>query len=153
MRKFHYDENSAVISGENFHERSIMRAGAAARLDALQSHRSAGRRRRYAIRQHVCGLRRARRPRMKTYLEGLTATHDGAPIFGPGTPKAVHPVVIRHPESGRKALYVNTDFTAYINDLPRLEGDRLLRFLIDHATNPQWIVRFRWRAHSIAFWG
>ena len=91
-------------------------------------------------------------PKMKTYLEGLTATHDGTRIFGPGTPVSVHPVVVRHPESGRKALYVNTDFTSHINDLPRLEADRLLAFLVDHCVNPQWTVRFRWHAHSIAFW-
>jgi taurine dioxygenase len=36
--------------------------------------------------------------------------------------------------------------------LPRLEADRLLTFLIDHCVNPQWTVRFRWQAHSIAFW-
>jgi taurine dioxygenase len=151
VRKFHYDENSAVISGENFHSDQSC-APVPPLGSMLYNHTvppDGGGDTQFAS---MYAAYDALSPRMKTYLEGLTATHDGAPIFGPGTPKAVHPVVIRHPESGRKALYVNTDFTAYINDLPRLEGDRLLRFLIDHCTNPQWIVRFRWRAHSIAFW-
>ena len=41
-------------------------------------------------------------PRMKAYLEGVTATHDGTRVFGPGTPVSVHPVVIHHPESRRR---------------------------------------------------
>ena len=73
-------------------------------------------------------------------------------IFGPGTPVSVHPVVIRHPESGRKALYVSEDFTSHINGLPRLESKRILEFLIEHAVNAQWTCRFRWQPHSIAFW-
>ena len=91
-------------------------------------------------------------PRMKSYLEGLTATHDGTRVFGPGTPVSVHPVIIRHPESGKKVIFVNTDFTAKINELPRLEGERVLQFLIDHCNKPEWTCRFRWRSHSIAFW-
>ena len=35
---------------------------------------------------------------------------------------------------------------------PALEGERVLRFLIDHCNKPEWTCRFRWRAHSIAFW-
>jgi taurine dioxygenase len=42
--------------------------------------------------------------RMKAFLFGLTATHDGARAFGPGTPKSSHPVIIRHPESGRRGI-------------------------------------------------
>jgi taurine dioxygenase len=90
--------------------------------------------------------------RMKTYLSGLTATHDGTRVFGPGTPVSVHPVIIKHPVTGKKVIYVNTDFTSKINELPALEGERVLRFLIDHCNKPEWTCRFRWRAHSIAFW-
>jgi taurine dioxygenase len=90
--------------------------------------------------------------KMKTYLDGLTATHDGTRVFGPGTPVSVHPVIVKHPVSGRKVIFVNTDFTAKINDVPRLESERLLQFLIDHCNKPEWTCRFRWRPHSIAFW-
>jgi len=90
--------------------------------------------------------------RMKTYLEGLTAIHDGVPVFGEGTPKAVHPVVVRHPVSGRKLLYVNASFTTRIVELSKKESDAVLPFLIDHCSTPEWTYRFRWRPHSIAFW-
>ncbi len=151
VRKFHYDEHSQLISGENFHSDQSC-APMPPLGSMLYNHTvppDGGGDTQFAS---MYAAYDALSPRMKTYLEGLTATHDGTRVFGPGTPSAVHPVVVRHPESGRKALYVNTDFTAHINDLPRLEADRLLQFLVDHCVNPQWTVRFRWRAHSIAFW-
>jgi taurine dioxygenase len=151
VRKFHYDENSQVISGENFHSDQSC-APMPPLGTILYNHTvppDGGGDTQFAS---MYAAYDALSPRMKIYLEGLTATHDGTRVFGPGTPASIHPVVVRHPESGRKALYVNTDFTAHINDLPRLEADRLLTFLIDHCVNPQWTVRFRWQAHSIAFW-
>jgi taurine dioxygenase len=89
---------------------------------------------------------------MKAFLEGLTATHDGVKVFGVGTPIAVHPVIIRHPESKRKLIYVNSSFTTKINELPARESVAVLRILFDHIVQPEWTFRFRWRAHSIAFW-
>jgi taurine dioxygenase len=151
VRKFHYDEHSELISGENFHSDQSC-APMPPLGTMLYNHTvppDGGGDTQFAS---MYSAYDALSPRMKVYLEGLTATHDGTRIFGPGTPVSVHPVVVRHAESGRKALYVNTDFTAHINELPRLEADRLLHFLVDHCTNPQWTVRFRWHAHSIAFW-
>jgi taurine dioxygenase len=151
VRKFHYDETSAVISGENFH--SDQSCGAIPPLASILYNHTVppdgGGDTQFAS---MYAAYEALSPRMKVYLAGLTATHDGTRVFGPGTPISVHPVVTLHPESGKKTIYVNTDFTSHINELPRLEGDRVLRFLIDHCANPQWTVRFRWRAHSIAFW-
>jgi taurine dioxygenase len=49
-------------------------------------------------------------------------------------------------------IYVNTDFTSHINELPRAEGDRILQFLYEHCGRDEWVFRFRWRPHSIAFW-
>ena len=95
---------------------------------------------------------------MKAYLGGLTATHDGARVFGaispPGSvfPVSTHPVIRTHPVSGRNALFVNKQFTAKIDGLPGDEGDYLLRFLVQHAQRPEFQCRFRWRPHSIAFW-
>ena len=97
-------------------------------------------------------------PRLKVYLDGLTATHDAVRVFGaiapPGTvfPRASHPVVRTHPVSGRKALFVNKQFTAKIDGLPGDEGEALLAFLVRHAQRPEFQCRFRWRPHSIAFW-
>ena len=90
--------------------------------------------------------------RMKTHLEGLTALHDGTRVFGEGTPKSNHPVIARHPESGRKLIYVNCEFTTRINDVPEEESAALLSYLIDHCARPEWSYRFRWQPHSIAFW-
>jgi taurine dioxygenase len=94
-------------------------------------------------------------PSMKTYLEGKTATHDGARGFDKKAdvyPVSVHPVVIRHPESGRKALFVNREFTSHINEVSAGESRGVLEFLYDHIARPHWNMRFRWTPHSIAFW-
>jgi taurine dioxygenase len=94
-------------------------------------------------------------PSMKTYLEGKTATHDGARGFDKKAdvyPVSVHPIVIRHPESGRKALFVNREFTSHINEVSAGESRGVLEFLYDHIARPHWNMRFRWTPHSIAFW-
>lgn len=90
--------------------------------------------------------------RMKVHLDGLTAVHEGKHLFGEGTPDAVHPVVARHPESGRKLLFVNPGFTIRINDIPPEESDALLKYLFEHCLRPEWTTRFKWEPHSIAFW-
>jgi taurine dioxygenase len=90
--------------------------------------------------------------RMKAFLEGLTAYHDGVKVFGEETPSATHPVVVRHPETGRKLIYVNRAFTTHINGIPEGESDAILGFLFDHCARPEWTIRFRWQPHSIAFW-
>ena len=92
---------------------------------------------------------------MKAYLEGKTATHDGSRVFDKNAdvyPVAVHPVVIRHPESGRKVLFVNREFTSHINEVPAAESRGVLEFLYDHIARPHWSMRFHWSANAIAFW-
>lgn len=103
-------------------------------------------------------------PRLKTCLQGLTAFHDGGPFYrrhnamlgiaetGRIYPSANHPVVRTHPVTGRKALYVNRGFTTRINELPEEEGRAILNFLFEHSTRPEFQLRFRWRANSVAFW-
>ncbi len=101
--------------------------------------------------------------RMKTYLQGLTALHDGESVyrglyanFGvkdkDAYPHAEHPVVRTHPVTGRKALYVNRGFTRRILGLPRDESEGILNYLYQHMENPLFQCRFRWRANSVAFW-
>lgn len=102
--------------------------------------------------------------RMKDYLQGLTARHDGEQQYrgryadkgvndaGKAYPWADHPVVRTHPETGRKCLFVNPIFTTRINGLPRNESDAILRLLHDHCASADFQVRFRWRPHSVAFW-
>ena len=101
--------------------------------------------------------------RMKQYLDGLTAVHDGEPVYRglyanygvadkPSYPRAEHPVVRTHPVTGRKALYVNRGFTRHIVGIPRDESEGILRYLYEHMENPLFQCRFRWRANSVAFW-
>src|SRR6266567_4311804 len=65
---------------------------------------------------------------------------------------AVHPVVVRHPGSGRKALYVNAAFTVRIDGWTDEESQPFLRYLYQHAARPEFSYRFQWREGSIAFW-
>ncbi|TFH47553.1 MAG: TauD/TfdA family dioxygenase [Lysobacterales bacterium] len=107
---------------------------------------------------------------MKTVLEGLRAVHSSRHVFGAeryskdtdvggrlgnselATQDSVHPVVIRHPETGRKALYVNRTFTLRFDGWTVEESAPLLEFLYTHASRPEFTCRIRWRRHSMAFW-
>lgn len=102
-------------------------------------------------------------PRMQTYLDGLTAIHDGEDVYRglyanygvadkPSYPRAEHPVVRTHPVTGRKALYVNRGFTRRIVGIPRDESEGVLRYLYEHMENPLFQCRFRWKENSVAFW-
>jgi taurine dioxygenase len=151
VRKFHYDETSTKISGENFHSDQSC-APIPPMASMLYNHTVPPDGGGDTMFASMYAAYDALSPRMKTYLEGLTAVHDGTRVFGPGTPSATHPIIARHPETGRKLIFVNTDFTREIVELPRQEGDRILAFLYEHCGRAEWSCRFRWRAHSIAFW-
>jgi taurine dioxygenase len=63
-----------------------------------------------------------------------------------------HPVVRTHPETGRKALYVNVGHTAHFKDMTEEESAPLLNYLFQHQTRPEFTCRFSWRPGSVAFW-
>ena len=65
---------------------------------------------------------------------------------------AEHPAVRTHPETGRKALYVNYAHTTCFKGMTEEESAGLLRFLFSHQTKADLTCRFRWRVGSLAFW-
>ncbi len=88
---------------------------------------------------------------MKELCEGLSAIHNAAP-HDRAEKMAIHPVVRRHPVTGRKSLFVNEHFTRRIVELSRAESDVLLAHLTRHATQPRFTIRYRWQAGTIAMW-
>jgi taurine dioxygenase len=106
---------------------------------------------------------------LKRTLEQLRAVHSSRHVFGAASEyvknagdrlgntdaaaqDASHPVVMRHPETGRKTLYVNPGFTLHFEGWTAAESKPLLDFLYAHAARPEFQTRFRWREGSIAFW-
>jgi taurine dioxygenase len=107
---------------------------------------------------------------LKRTLRGLRAVHSSRHVFGvkaqqttpdrqdrllnpkSATQDAVHPVVIRHPDTGRPTLYVNAAFTTHFESWTEKESKPLLDFLYQHALRPEFQTRFKWEEGSIAFW-
>ncbi|SCK56141.1 taurine dioxygenase [Streptomyces sp. WMMB 714] len=101
---------------------------------------------------------------VKARIDGAWAVHDFIPgfarFYGPEKliplqeefPPVQHPVVRRHPGTGRRMLFVNTSFTTHIVGMEREESDRLLSYLVRQAHVPEYQVRFRWQAGDVAFW-
>jgi taurine dioxygenase len=99
---------------------------------------------------------------MKRFLSGLTAIHDGAlPYVGAyksvppdgGYPRNEHPVVVKHPETGKPVLYVNSGFTSRIKGLSQKESKALLDFLFQHiATTPKLTARVNWQPNTLTLW-
>jgi alpha-ketoglutarate-dependent taurine dioxygenase len=107
-------------------------------------------------------------PTMREFCGTLTAVHDARYAFsstlaeiGHGswdgeevtelTPVA-HPVVCTHPETGARSLFVNPMFTSHIVELAPAESDVLLAYLYRHSTQPEFTVRYHWRAGDVAMW-
>ena len=98
---------------------------------------------------------------VKRLLEPLTAVHDGAHYYagryeGPSRdeeyPRAEHPVVCRHPVTGRRLLFVNRMFTTHVPALKPAESVAVLEMLYRHIETPEFQCRFTWQAGSVAFW-
>ena len=108
-------------------------------------------------------------PKMQEIVSSLTAVHDivaSMPVdfmeqsWAPKqleslhkkTPPIEHPVVRTHPETGKKMLFVNANFTSHIKELSRSESAALLTYLYEHIAKPENVCRFNWQTHSLAFW-
>jgi taurine dioxygenase len=104
-------------------------------------------------------------PGMKKLLDGLYAVNSSARGDASRTREdrlaatanravllAEHPVVRTHPETGRKALYVNWGHTQKLRDFTDQESAPILAFLFEHLTRPEFTCRFRWQPGSLALW-
>ncbi len=109
-------------------------------------------------------------PGLKATLEGLNAVHSAGREYSAKGHSAqkrqsmsvveaegavgeyVHPVVLVHPETGRKALYVNPAFTMRFDGWTKRESRPLLDFLFDHCRFEGFTCRFAWTPGSVAFW-
>lgn len=106
-------------------------------------------------------------PSMQQLLAPLNAVHDfrvaasGSGSYAAsdvdtndfdGSNRAEHPVVITHPETSRKALFVNPGFTSHLSGFERDESSALLDFLYRHITAAQFVYRHRWRAGDLVIW-
>jgi taurine dioxygenase len=100
---------------------------------------------------------------MRRLLDGLVAVNSSAKADVTRTREdrvkeyskhyeAEHPAVRTHPETGRKALYVNFGHTVRFKDMTEEESAPLLRFLFEHQVKPEFTCRFQWRVGSLAFW-
>ena len=67
-------------------------------------------------------------------------------------PECEHPIIITHPETGRKALFVNIGRTHRFAGMTEEESRPLLDYLITHSHKPEFTCRFRWRNGSVAIW-
>jgi taurine dioxygenase len=103
-------------------------------------------------------------PPMQSLLTGLTARHESEHVYrgrysDRGVddhdriyPATVHPVIRTHPETGRKAVYVNRTFTTRIVELSDAESDAVLKLLFEHCEHVDFQIRFRWQRNDVAFW-
>jgi taurine dioxygenase len=96
----------------------------------------------------------------KDKIENLTATHRWGWNTEGATPKltkeqqethpdVVHPVVRRHPKTGRRILYINPGYVMRINELEQSESDDLLALLFEHALNPKYQYRHKWKVNML----
>ncbi len=107
---------------------------------------------------------------MKKLVSGLRAYHSDRKVAGPAANMnahratkvredsdwretvSLHPVVVTHPETGKKLLYVNHSYTMGFEGMTEDESRPLLNYLLDHGHRPEFTCRFRWEKGSVAFW-
>lgn len=105
---------------------------------------------------------------MRQLLDTLVAVHDfrhgfreslaepgGEERLAPAlaaNPPVRHPLIRTHPESGRRAIYVNPLFTTHVEGLTRHESDAILNFLYRHIVTEEFSVRLSWQPDTVAVW-
>jgi taurine dioxygenase len=116
----------------------------------------------------MCAAYEGLSDRMRQQLDGLEAVHDFQNFRRLFTrsdedqarlrqmeqlyPNPTHPVVRTHPVTGKKAIYVNPQFTLYIKGMNEDESRSLLHLLFEQTKVPEYQFRLRWKPGTIAFW-
>ena len=112
------------------------------------------------------GAYEALSPEMKERLAPLQAVHSFVASYERNyirarklsaqemadNPDVCHPVVRTHPETGRKALFVDPDSVKHIEGMDRDESDDLLRALFAHVEDPRFVYRHKWRQGDLVVW-
>jgi len=103
-------------------------------------------------------------PETKRRIEGLRAVHSLLYRYGDKTgsadmakralefPPASHPLVIAHPATGRKHLYLSEGYTTHIEGLPKDESDALVAELCEHVVRPEFLYRHSWSPGDLVIW-
>ena len=101
---------------------------------------------------------------MQNFLNGLRASHESEHFYRnryekqdqldpkKKYPSAIHPIVRTHPETKKKALYINKFFTTRIEGLSKQESKLILEFLFNHCEKTDFQIRYRWNKNDMAFW-
>jgi len=88
---------------------------------------------------------------LNAYDYDRAATKRGTEL-AEGVPHYAHPVVRTHPDTGRKALYVNRLMTIRIEGLPADESEELLSFLFDHQERREFVYEHVWQTRELLMW-
>jgi taurine dioxygenase len=101
---------------------------------------------------------------MQNFLNGLRASHESEHFYRnryekqdqldpkKKYPSAIHPIVRTHPETKKKALYINKFFTTRIEGLSKQESKLILEYLFNHCEKTDFQIRYRWNKNDMAFW-
>ena len=151
----HADENSRSVAGDGWHSDVTFEQnpplGSILRLTEIPPNGGGA-----TLFSSMYSAYEALSPVFQEFLEGRVALHRLGKLPGhrqdETPPSAQHPVVLTHPETGRKGLFVNQGFTKRIEDLSRDESYVILQHLYKHIENPNFHVRFHWSKNSIAMW-
>lgn len=107
-----------------------------------------------AFAEFLCGLH-AEHDFLQAYGGYLGKKDDGAERLKRAreeTPPVVHPLIVVHPVTGRRLLYVNPTFTSRIVELSKKESDAVLKHLFEHLLKPEFQVRLQWQPNDVAVW-
>jgi taurine dioxygenase len=96
-------------------------------------------------------------PGLQSVVDGLSAVHQGTELAASAgldrqAVTTVHPVVRTHPETGRRALFVNGNYTSHFDGWTKEESASLLEYLYAQIGRPEYTYRHRWQAGDLIIW-